>query len=479
MKVEIQGSGLSHEKGMCLLVKTGKRDSYESTVLDYGMGSSEVAFREKGDFLRTNRMLLTHADGDHFQIGKLLHNRATYESSEPIEIWGPVGMSFYVGNSLNSCCYGERSDLVVDVYEIEGGQSKKIRFTYQRGPSEVPMFVSTESFVDTPIDGNGIVTLGSFGQGGHTTVKAVYGRHGERALPVVCFAVEEKKRPKVNMDATRMVEILLRPRGPWMRELNDGIMDALDRYDGGKLNEFLYREVDESCLPSDKDGKRVEMRTLLSGKGKAIEVEPPRTVKLAYVTDTVLTRSSGRGDPNSPLSALMREGQVGNEDALIELARGADYLWCGTKPDRSRVRVHLSPPDVVYLAMQARPKNVIVGHLGMDHESVVGALKGAAAENFSEEMFELAVSRQVLRERKRRGLITDETADALGAFRNVRKGLKGACDVRLGFAPYPQEVFAEGLLGMKSNYSRYLASEFAAPESDMDGFEQKEPKQGE
>lgn len=290
--------------------------------------------------LRISHIFVSHTHVDHF-IGFDRIVRLCLGREKELHLFGPPGFVGQVGHRLAGYTWNlvesYPTDFTVVATELHpDGTFRAESFRCRR------MFAPEGERRGRHDDG---IVLDEEG----FLVRAAFLDHG---IPCLAFALEEKNH--VNIMKNRLDELGL-PTGPWLKGLKRAILAG--KGDG------------EPVAVRWREGEVWRERTLPLGalRDQVARVVPGQ--KIAYVTDTAPTRE--------------------NEEAIVALADGADYLFIETtflhhEAERAAERRHLTARLAGGLGRRAGVARVIPFHFSPKYREMEEAVRREVAEAFGE-----------------------------------------------------------------------------------------------
>lgn len=126
------GSASKLRSNTCTVIKNG---SY-SYLIDAGEGVQRQFLASRLNFRDVRKIFITHMHGDHvFGLPGLLLNLQVSgllaRKERSVEIFGPVGLHNFIATSL-SFTGTELRNLSVEVYELQGGTQRSMRYSGNR-----------------------------------------------------------------------------------------------------------------------------------------------------------------------------------------------------------------------------------------------------------------------------------------------------------------------------------------------------------
>jgi ribonuclease Z len=270
--------------------------------------------------LRSGDLFISHTHMDHF-IGFDAVLRVALGRGKTLRLYGPPGLIANVAGKLRGYTWNlvDGYPLILEVREFHPAE---IRTT---------VFRATDGF--QPLDGPPQARLGPAGgpfpvlEDPMFTVSAVALNH---RTPCFGYALQEQFHINVNKEKLHAAGL---PVGSWLKDVKNHLWQG--RPDDFRFSATLYFE------------HRKEERDFRLGDLRDRFFTITRGQKLAYVVDV-------RFDDE-------------NEAKIVELARGADILYCESPfldqdADKARERYHLTARQAGLLARKAGARHLVVFH---------------------------------------------------------------------------------------------------------------------
>jgi ribonuclease Z len=303
---------------------------HERRALLFDLG--EIGALRPREILAVSDVFVTHTHIDHFVgFDRLL--RIMLNRDKTVRLYGPLGLIANVAGKLAGYTWNLVEDyrLKLEVHEVGPRRIRRVTFSC-RNRFRSRTRPHTRGFDGVVLDEEGF------------TVEA---RHLDHAVPCLGFALQEKVHLNVNGDRLRK---LCWEVGPWLSRVKAAI-----------------RSEKPGATPVRvpvRTGDRVSLRTLPLSKIAAAAVMETPGERLAYVTDIRRT--------------------PGNERRVLELARGADHLFCEAAflerdADHAERKHHLTARQAGELARLAGARQLTIFHFSPKYEGEEGLLREEAA----------------------------------------------------------------------------------------------------
>lgn len=295
--------------------------------------------------LRVSHIFVSHAHVDHF-IGFDHLVRICLGRDKRTHLYGPPGFIDQVWHRLAAYTWNLVQNYPTDFTVVAAeahpdGKGVVAQFHCRKG--FMPEQVEAETFRDGVL-----LDEQTF------RVRAAFLDH---RIPSLAFALEEKNH--VNIMKNRLAELGLQV-GPWLTELKESVLR-------GEPDDLPFR----AWWREDKG--IIERRILLGElKREILRIVPGQ--KIVYVTDAVY----------SP----------GNEEKIVELARGADYLFIEAtflheEEAQAAVKKHLTARQAGLIARKAGAVRVIPIHFSAKYTGKEELLRRELEEAFSGETLDV------------------------------------------------------------------------------------------
>ena len=303
---------------------------HERRALLFDLG--EINALRPADVLKVTEIFVTHTHIDHFvgfdRLLRILLNR-----DKTVRLFGPEGLVANVAGKLAGYTWNLVEDyrLKIEVHEIGPRRVRRVTFSCRnRFRSRTRPHI--RRFDGVVLDEEGF------------TVEA---RHLDHAVPCLGFALQEKVHLNVNGDRLRKLGW---EAGPWLSRVKSAIR-------AGKPGATPVRVP--VCA-----GGRVRLRTFPLAEIAAAAVMETPGQRLAYVTDIRRTPENERG--------------------VLELARGADHLFCEAAflerdADHAERKHHLTARQAGELARLAGARRLTIFHFSPKYEGEEALLREEAA----------------------------------------------------------------------------------------------------
>jgi len=287
--------------------------------------------------LRIGEVCISHTHIDHF-IGFDALLRIMLGRDKKVGLFGPPGILRQVEHRLASYSWNlvgsYPTEFVLSVSELNpDGSGLRARFSSKRAFAR-----ESEEQLRHP---DGVILDGE-----NFRLRAAFLEH---SIPCLAYAFEEKRH--VNFMKNRLQELGV-PVGPWLSGLKAAV---------------LRGDPDDTPVRAPAGGGGAEAVFRLGElKQRVLRVEAGE--KIAYVTDAAYT--------------------PGNREKIVELARGADYLFIEATflhldRERARDRAHLTARQAGELAREAGVARVIPFHFSPRHLRAEQELRRELAEAFA------------------------------------------------------------------------------------------------
>lgn len=287
--------------------------------------------------LRVSDVFISHTHIDHF-IGFDLMLRIMLGRDKEVRLYGPPGILAQVEHRLASYSWNlvqsYPTEFVVEVTELHpDGRGNRARFSSKK--------VFAREQEQECVFSDGVIMDEE-----NLRVRATFLQH---SIPCLAFAFEEKLH--VNFMKNHLAEMGL-PLGSWLSEVKRAVLR-------GAPDQTAIADLDPVC-PADAAGM-----TIRELKENVLQVVPGE--KIAYVTDTAYTEENRR--------------------RIVELARGADYLFIEAvflHVDAARAldRAHLTARQAGSLAREAGAVRVFPFHFSPRHLGAEQELRREVEEAF-------------------------------------------------------------------------------------------------
>lgn len=271
--------------------------------------------------LRASDLFISHTHMDHF-IGFDRVLRIALGRGKTLRLYGPPGLIANVGGKLQGYTWNlvDGYPLTIETHEFHRHETRTAVFRASEG------FRSRET-VSPPRTGHGRAAPFPVLEDPMFTITASSLNH---RIPSFAYALQEQFHININKERLHAAGL---PVGSWLKELKQHIWQ--DKPDDFPFTATLYFE------------HRKEERTFRLGDVKSQFVTITRGQKIVYVVDV-------RYDED-------------NEAKIVELARGADVLYCEAPyldrdADKARERYHLTARQAGLMAGKAGVRNLVVFH---------------------------------------------------------------------------------------------------------------------
>jgi len=310
---------------------------YERRALLFDLG--DVHGLSARSLLKVTHIFVSHTHVDHF-IGFDHILRLHLGREKDLALYGPPGLIGNVAGKLAGYSWNlvEKYpyDLRIRVYEVGSYAAQAALFACKSGFRRQEI-----APVDDPSSVQVIVDEPSF------RVRSVLLEHD---IPCLCFSLEEKGH--INVDKVKLEGLGLRV-GPWIQRLKDAVRN-------GRGDETLIE------APAD-EGQRERTRAVPLGVLKNEVLRITRGQKIVYVTDAAFTPE--------------------NREKIIELARGADIMYCEAAfsqrdEKRALTRKHLTAYHAGYLARSALVDRLVIFHFSPQYHGTQEILYEEASRAF-------------------------------------------------------------------------------------------------
>jgi ribonuclease Z len=292
----------------------------------------EIQALRPREILAVTDVFVTHTHIDHFcGFDRLL--RIMLNRDKTVRLHGPEGLIANVAGKLAGYTWNLVDDyrLRLQVHEFGPRRARRVTFSCR------DRFRARTAARERRFDGAVLEEEG-------LTVEA---RHLDHAVPCLGFALQERVHLNVNGDRLRTLGWEV---GPWLSRVKAAIR-------AGKPGATPFR------VPV-RTGGQVRLRTLhLAEIAAAVVIETPGE-RLAYVTD--IRRSPG------------------NDRRVLELARGADHLFCEAAflerdADHAARKHHLTARQAGELGRLAGARRLAIFHFSPKYEGEEELLRAEAA----------------------------------------------------------------------------------------------------
>jgi ribonuclease Z len=310
---------------------------HERRALLFDLG--DVGALRPREILAVTDVFVTHTHIDHFvgfdRLLRILLNR-----DRTVRLYGPEGLVANVAGKLAGYTWNLVEDyrLKIEVHEIGPRRVRRVTFSCRN------RFRARTAARERPFDG---VVLAEDGL-------SVEARHLDHAVPCLGFALQERVHLNVNGDRLRALNWEV---GPWLSRVKAAIR-------AGRPGTTPVRVPVHS-------GGGVRLRTFALAEIAAAAVIETPGERLAYVTD--IRRSPG------------------NDRRVLELARGADHLFCEAAflerdADHAARKHHLTARQAGELARLAGARRLTIFHFSPKYEGEEALLREEAAAAHSAEI---------------------------------------------------------------------------------------------
>jgi len=303
---------------------------HERRALLFDLG--EIQALRPREVLAVSDVFVTHTHIDHFVgFDRLL--RIMLNRDKTVRLYGPEGLVANVAGKLAGYTWNLVEDyrLKLEVHEIGPRRARRVTFSC-RNRFRARTRPHLRRFDGTVLAEEGF---------------AVEARHLDHAVPCLGFALQERVHLNVNGDRLRKLGWEV---GPWLTRVKAALR-------AGKPGGTPFR------VPV-RSGGGVRLRTFpLAEISAAVVMETPGE-RLAYVTDIRRTPA--------------------NERRVLELARGADHLFCEAAflerdADHAERKHHLTARQAGELARLAGARRLTIFHFSPKYEGEEGLLRAEAA----------------------------------------------------------------------------------------------------
>jgi ribonuclease Z len=307
---------------------------HERRALLFDLG--EIGALRPREILAVTDVFVTHTHIDHF-IGFDRLLRIMLNRDKTVRLYGPEGLVANVAGKLAGYTWNLVEDyrLKLEVHEIGPRRVRRVTFSC-RNRFRARTRPHARRFDGIVVDEQGF---------------AVEARHLDHAVPCLGFALREKVHLNVNGDRLRKLGWEV---GPWLSRVKAAIRAG--------------RPAATPVRVPVRTGERLRLRTLPLAEIAAEAVIETPGERLAYVTDI-------RRTPE-------------NERRVLELARGADHLFCEAAflerdADHAERKHHLTARQAGELARLAGARRLTIFHFSPKYEGEEGLLREEAATAFS------------------------------------------------------------------------------------------------
>ena len=291
--------------------------------------------------LRANDIFISHTHMDHF-IGFDALLRVALGRGKTLRLYGPPGLIANVQGKLNGYTWN-----LVDGYPL----AIQVR-EFHQGETQAATFLATEGFrvrEEPPVRTRQLGASAVFPvlEDPVFTAYAVALNH---RIPSFAYALQEQFH--VNVNKQKLHEAGL-PVGSWLKDVKQYLWQG--KPDDFRFTATLYFEHRKQELDFILGEVRERFLTITRGQ------------KLAYVVDA-------RYD-------------AGNEERIVELARGADIFYCESPyldrdADKAKERYHLTAKQAGVMARKAGVRELVVFHFSPRYTGLGEEIVREAKEAF-------------------------------------------------------------------------------------------------